>query len=345
MLTRCARVTTLLLLAMSGFATEPSAQEVCGLQSAVFDAIFVDDFDSASAGGGLGPPLGTVTAPTLGVTPSVTITYPSPGASLPLGRVQVSGTLSGPLNTGVSVNGERAYAYNGVFLTPEINFGDSVTSLTAEATSMDGFSATAALTVSSSDSPAQARLVTDSEAGFAPLPVQFRITIAKELNVQAVAVDFDGDGISDYNGVSTGYLPSFTYASPGIHTATATLTLVNSQQIVVTHKVIALDFDQQRSQVCSVYAYFRTRLLAQDANGASNALTDTLGARIQPLFVALGTRMPTVAAKLGTLADGLIGLDRANVIAVQEVENENELRGYPIRFARDAKGVWRIESM
>lgn len=334
-------VATALLVA--GFSSVCLAQETCGLQSAVFDAIFVDDFDPASAAGGLGPPLGTVTAPVLGVTPTVSITYPSPGASLPLGRVQVAGSFSGPTNTGVAVNGVRAYAYNGVFLTPEIHLGDAVTSLAAEATSMDGLSATATLAVSASSSPAQARLVTDTETGFAPLPVQFRVTAAQGLSVQTITVDFDGDGIPDYSGVPTDYLPSFTYASPGIHTATATLTLANSQQIVVTHKVIALDFDQQRTELCSVYAYFRARLLAEDASGASNALTGALNARLQPLLVALGARMPTIAAKLGTLADGLIGLDSANIIAVRELDNQ--LRGYPIHFARDAKGVWRITAM
>ncbi|MEO7757204.1 MAG: hypothetical protein ABIS07_11530 [Dokdonella sp.] len=62
-----------------------------------------------------------------------------------------------------------------------------------------------------------------------------------------------------------------------------------------------------------------------------------------PLFTALSNRMPAVAANLGTLADGLIGFDAADVTAVRDITSE--VRGYPFDFARDMNGVWRITSM
>lgn len=330
-------------MAIAGFSKACMAQEACGLQTANFDSIFVDSFDPAAIGGGLGPALSTVSAPVLGQTPTITITHPSPGASLPGGKVQVAGTVTGSTNTGVSVAGIRAYVHNGVFLTPEITLDAAATSLDAEATSMDGLSATATAAITVSTTPADARLVADAETGFAPLPVKFRLSAADDLTVQSVSVDFDGDGSADFGGVATGDLPLYTYTQPGVYTATATLTLDNSQQIVATYRVIALDLDAQRNTVCSVYAYFRSRLSVQDAAGAGHALMGALNTRLSPLFTALGTRMPTVAAKLGTLADGLIGLDRADIVAVRDLNTE--VRGYPIHFARDAKGVWRIDSM
>jgi len=65
--------------------------------------------------------------------------------------------------------------------------------------------------------------------------------------------------------------------------------------------------------------------------------------RLSPLFTVLGSRMPTAAANLGPIADGLIGLDSADVIAVRD--RIAEVDGYPIHFVRDAKGVWRIDAM
>jgi len=111
----------------------------------------------------------------------------------------------------------------------------------------------------------------------------------------------------------------------------------------VTHRVVALALADQRTLICATYAHLRARLAAQDASGAAQALTGGLKSRLRPLFDALGNRMPGVAANLGTLADGLIGLDAADIVAVREVGGE--LRGYPVHFARDAQGVWRIDSM
>ena len=55
---------------------------------------------------------------------------------------------------------------------------------------------------------------------------------------------------------------------------------------------------------------------------------------------SLGNRMPSVAANLGTIADGVIG-GAVDIIAVRDISGD--VRGHPIHFAREAKGVWRID--
>lgn len=257
--------------------------------------------------------------------------------------MQVAGTVSGPVNTGVSVNGAPAHVQDGVFLTPEITFGEDVNTLTAEASTMDALTATATSVVTVSEIPAEARLTADADAGFAPLPVNFHLSLVEGLTVQSVNVDFDGDGIIDYTGTSIGDLPLTTYTQPGIYTATATITLTDDQQIVAERKVIAVDLARQRETVCAVYAHLRASLASQDADQAGTALASHLKTRLMPMFAALGPRMPEVAKNLGILADGVIGLNRAEIISV--VDNHTEVRGYPIQFAPDASGVWRIDSM
>lgn len=319
------------------------AAEVCGLQDANFDTIYFDGFGPPATGGGLGPALGTADAPTLGIAPTVAITHPAPGAVLPAGRVQIAGTVSGSINTGVSVGGIRAYVQDGVFLTPEFTLDEAATGLEVQATTLDGLTTQAGVAISVSAADVQARLAPDAPVGFAPLPVRFELTLADGLELAAVSVDFDGDGVPDHVGTSAGYLPLYTYEQPGIYAATATITLDDNQQRSASFRVIALDFADQRSQVCAVYAHLRARLAAQDADGARQALMGALRARLGPFFDALGTDMPTVAAQLGVLADGLIGLDAADIVSVREVDGQ--LRAYPVHFARGADGVWRIDSM
>ena len=116
------------------FGSSSHAQEVCGLQDVNFDTIFVYGFDAPSTGGGIGPPASTVPPPVLGVTPTIAITWPTANTALPLGKVQVTGTVTGSTNTGVAIAGTRAYVNNGMFVTPELTLDSTATALTATAT-------------------------------------------------------------------------------------------------------------------------------------------------------------------------------------------------------------------
>lgn len=319
------------------------AQEVCGLQDVNFDTIFVNGFDPATTGGGIGPPALTMPPPTLGITPTIAITWPTAGTVLPGGKVQVVGTVTGSVNTGVSVAGTRAYVHNGVFVTPEVTLDTSATSLAATATTMDGLTASTNVAVSVTATEPDASLGTATPVGFSPLPVRFRLDVKSGLTLQSVAIDFDGNGSTDYTGTTAGDLPLFTYPVPGAYTATANLTFAGHAQVTVKSRVMVVALAEQRTAICSTYAHLRARLTAQDVSGAGYALMGGLKSRLTPLFTALDTRMPSVAANLGTLADGLIGFDAADVTAVRDLTSE--VRGYPVHFARDANGVWRIDSM
>lgn len=330
-------------LALCLAASSAQAQEACGLQDVNFDTIFVNGFDPATTGGGIGPPATTIAPPTLGITPTIAITWPTAGTILPGGKVQVVGTVTGSVNTGVAVFGTRAYVHNGVFVTPELVFDPTVSSLSATATTMDGLTASANVAVSATASEPDASLGTSTPVGFSPLPVKFRLDVKSGLTLQSVAVDFDGNGNTDYTGAAAGDLPLFTYPAPGAYTATANLSFVGHPSTSVTHRVIVVALADQRTAICSTYAHLRARLSAQDATGAGYALAERLKTRLTPLFTALGVRMPSVAANLGTLADGLIGFDAADITAVRDLTSE--VRGYPVHFVRDANGVWRIDSM
>lgn len=334
---------TLWAVLLASVSTMALADETCGLQDVDFDSIFIDGFDRPMTGGGLGPPAISLPPPALGITPTIAITWPAPGATLPGGRVQIVGTVTGSTNTGVSVAGTRAYVNNGVFVTPELTLDGSATTLTATATTMDGLTATANVTVTVSTAEPDATLSTGTPIGFSPLPVQFRLGVKTGLALQSVAVDFDGNGSTDYTGTAAGDLPLFTYPAPGAYTATANLTFSGHPALAVKSRVMVLALPEQRAAICATYAHLRARLTAQDATGAGYALMGGLKSRLMPLFTAMGTRMPSVAANLGTLADGLIGFDAADIIAVRDLTSE--VRGYPVHFARDVTGVWRIDSM
>jgi hypothetical protein len=317
------------------------AQEICGLQTATFDIIFANGFDALPTG--LGPALGTVTSPTLGVTPTIAITQPATAPTTVGGMIQVAGTVSGPPDTGVAVNGIRAFVSGGKFLTPPFNVATSTTSLVATATTIDGLTATATLGVTSTAGVPSTSFVTSTPVGFSALPLQFNLTTNVAQVVQTVSVDY-GD-TTTYSGTTTGYLPIHTYSAPGVYIVNATITFTSGPPQTGSAMVMAMSAAEQRNNLCSAYAYLRAQMAANQVNNALQVFSGDLATKLTPFFQALSTNseIAAVSAQLGTLATGTIGLDAADLLSVRDVSGQ--LQGYPVHFVRDASGVWRINGM
>ncbi|HEY2394837.1 MAG TPA: PKD domain-containing protein [Rudaea sp.] len=283
-------------------------------------------------------------APTLGVTPTIAITYPPPSTTLLNGKVQVAGTVTGSVDTGVQVNNVRAYIYNGQFLTPPISIDSTTSTLNAQATTLDGLTATANVSVMASTGDPGATLATGASVGYAPLPVRLNLASTSAQSIQTVVVDF-GDGTALYNGSGLGYVPLHTYAQPGIYVATATITFTSGPPQTAVTRIIAIALTEQRNSICSAYAYFRAQLIAGQVSNATRALTGTLSTRLTPFLQALnsGGSLSTTAAQLGMLATGTFTLDTADIVAVRDVSGQ--VIGYPVHFVKDVNGIWRLDSM
>jgi len=285
-----------------------------------------------------------VDAPTLGITPTISITYPPPSTTLLNGKVQVAGTVTGSVDTGVQVNNVRAYIYNGQFLTPPISIDSTTSTLNAQATTLDGLTATASVSVMASAGDPGATLTTGASVGYAPLPVRLNLASTNAQAIQTVVVDF-GDGTAAYNGSTLGYIPLHTYAQPGMYAAIATITFTSGPPQTAVARIIAISLADQRTSVCSGYAYFRAQLIAGQISNASRALTGSLSTRLTPFLQALnsGGTLSTTAAQLGMLATGTFTLDTADIVAVRDVSGQ--VIGYPIHFVKDVNGIWRLDSM
>lgn len=333
-------VRPLLVVHLAVLATTSFAQEVCGLQTASFDIIFIDGFNEPASG--LGPPLSTVLPPALGVTPTVAVTYPSTGTTIASNKVQVVGTFTGPINTGISVNGIRAYVKDGNFVTPDFTLNSGANSLTVKATTLDGQTATTLLSVTSTPSPGNITLFSDADAGYWPFGVGFKLNVPSSILVQSVAVDF-GDGSSGYTGTNPIAIPRHLYTDAGIYTVQATITDDMSNQYTAQRRVAILDIVAQRQVLCAVYAHVRTRMAASDVLGAVQAFHLKQRKKYTNLFNALGVNLPAASTRLGTIANGTLSSVDAELILV--TEQAGQVSGYPMHMSPDGTGVWRIDSM
>lgn len=339
------------------------AQEVCGLQQAKFDQpelIFRNGFEGAaqtasvaagssatpaavsqSKGTGLGPAITTVSAPVLGVTPTITISAPLANASIAR-TLQVQGTFTGPANTGITVMGVPATIIGNQFVSEPLQLDAGSTEIIVRAKTMDGLSASQARIVSVTAPPAQDfTIALSSRIGFAPFRTKPRIAVSGITAVQSIAIDFNGDGADDYTG-SAQNIPIYTYANPGVYRMRVVLT-AGAQSYTRFRTLAVPGLPEVRAQACAVYAHLRARLAANDSPGALQAIAQPMRDSMAELFTALGTNRPAFAARLGTMANGIFTPTDAEIVLVNEVGTNVE--GTAMHLVRGADGIWRIDSL
>jgi len=327
----------------------PAGSEFCGI-----DDIFNNGFEattfvlSSQLTGGLASPGLTQDITGTGSL-SVTITSPSSGASTGEATVDVSGTFTGPINTGITVNGVVGYVANGAFLVPSVPLTSGSNALSATATILTGATASYGGSVTKTGSPSALSIQVNHATGYAPLGSSFTFsigTLPSGFPVQNVSITFKGTGTPDYSGSSLSGAPtSYTYTQAGLYNATLSVTDTHANTYTAYRPVLVQDLAVQRGMLCDVYGYLKDRLNAQDATNAANAFQSVVKSSYQSLFFTFGSNMPTVAQSLGVVVSGLLGQGFAELFIVRDNVAQQTRAEFPMRLTQGADGVWRISEM
>ncbi len=342
---RCALklVVSSLLFSSCSVAT---ADEICGLPS-TFDVIFTDGFESAV-------PAAVLARPTLAqlqanrtahvlTAPTITITAPSSGASVADNKTDVIGTFTGPDNTGIAIGTLTAYTHNGQFVVPAVPLASGANTITATATTIDAQTSSAAVGVTGQLNPAPLTLSASANAGFAPFTVSFR-SLLRTGTIQSVGVDYDGDGTDDYTGAVLPSSFTHTYSAPGVYAVRLTIHTSQGPTYTSIQHILIQDLTTVKATVCGVFGYFRQNLSANQITTATQAFGDIAKNRYTTFLNGLGaTNAGQVATQLGTIANGVFGVDRTSLIVAATVNNE--LLGFTVVIARGDDGVWRITDL
>ncbi|MBL0164803.1 MAG: IPT/TIG domain-containing protein [Xanthomonadales bacterium] len=302
---------------------------------------------------------------------SVTIDSPEEGSSSPGDIVDVVGTFTGPVNTGITINGIPAKTVNGRFMVPNVRLPKAGT-IEAVATTLPGLTATASITLNHSGGKSIVRIDVEGDPkakidclacghaeslisfhaeqpiGMAPASISFDIELSDSLsgdNLQSLRIDTDGDGVFDHSFATLEDFPSaFRYSRPGLFNALLQVTTNSGQVYTATQWVMIRSAAVERGMLCDVYGYLKKKLDEADANGAGLAYVASVRSRYLAAFTALGANMPSVATQLGTIASGFIGPEYAEILVMRD--NADQTRsGYHIQMVQDAYGVWRILGM
>lgn len=285
---------------------------------------------------------------------TLAVTYPTEGATVGNDTLILAGTLSGPANIGVSVNGQLARTTNTGFVSAPVTLSPGSNAITVQLHTIDGLGPSVVRNVTFSAAAAPrvtvAPLVT---AAVIPATVRFNVSKAagEPLSLTRVQLDYDSNGSTDVDTPTPNNL-AFLYRAPGVFAIAGTATLDDTDPqtppvlVPLSTHVVVQHPQQTRFALCSVYGTMRTRLAAQDVPGALRALTEDIRPAFQTLWTDLGAQLPTVAPQLGTIIDGHFSSDSAELLLARPITGQpGQSRAYRMQLVIGEFGVWRISAM
>jgi PKD repeat protein len=278
----------------------------------------------------------------VGAAVQVAISFPVHGAYLSGNRIAVRGTVQGPFNTGVTVNGIVALIYNGTFIATDVPVYGHET-LTAIATTLSGQTAQASVTVEGDSDPIVLEVTPSPNTGIAPLAVTFESQFGSTTPIQSLSIDFDGNGTFDFTTSGPNTPLQHTYTTPGLYTTRLRATdqqggIFNAETTIAVQDVAMMD-----AMFKSIWSNMNAALVAGDITTALTFLDGAAQRKYEPVWRVLQPHMAEIVASYSPIRGVEIGQNVAEYGVNRTINGENRL--FLIYFLRDATGVWRLAAM
>lgn len=330
-------------LPMTKAPTPPAGSEFCGIVGST-DYLFADGFEGTT------PQINYLysTRSVTGSSPTVSITYPSGGSTVPSTTTVVFGTYTGPADTGIIVNGVKAYTSGGMFFAPVIGLSTGSNTLQATATTLTGTAANSGITVTQGGAPYPIQLSSVLATNFAPASITFTAHANSGITISQLKMDYDGNGVDDLVTTNPATALTHVYNTPGEYTARLTIvdnTTTPSPTTYVTYlPVFVQDMVETRETLCSVFGYLRTSLTAANVSQAVQVFALEQQPYYQSFYNSItSANLPVAASRMGAIANGVINSDFAQLKVVKPFNGV--MASFSVDFSRDENGIWRIDAL
>lgn len=276
--------------------------------------------------------------------PKVTIVSPINGAVINSDVVQVEGSLEGPANTGVSVNGHAATIIktNGsrsFYVNVPIEPGSNI--ILAVATSPAGNSEKQEIAVTAV-APPDIYVTSNNNGDVAPAITQFEVIDRNKTGISQILIDFDGDGTSDLTSDGSESVFKHTYDLPGVYTALFSIYDINNVLYEQTIKIVIQDKEYISSVLMQLWDSMNVALLAGDVPKALIHISQDSSDEYRQIFEALLPEMGQIMASQTHIEPIEINGRIASYAFLNA--RGDVFKAYIINFDKSADGIWRIES-
>ncbi|HEY1773043.1 MAG TPA: FG-GAP-like repeat-containing protein [Gammaproteobacteria bacterium] len=283
-------------------------------------------------------------------TLSISVTSPCSAAacSSPItvngSMVSIAGTFTGPVGTGITVNGGVVQLSDGSFYANGLPLVPGSNTVTIVATTPGGLSTTQTLTINSVGSSSLVLDAVPSDIGTAPLTVGFTYSFLGTGTISTVKMSYLGNGAYDVDSDNPAAVTlSYLYNTPGVYPATLTLVDTNGTPYVATLNVVVQDPSLQDAAIRKTWQNFVGALSARDRAAAMNYLDYEAQLKYAPIVDTLVDQMPQIVGSFSNLFSSVSSGDRVEYTVVRVVDGQAQV--FFVYFIQDDDGVWRIDAM
>ncbi len=328
-------------------STLTAAQENCGYPASLIQSGFEDGEQPAFVA--LAPASTPLT---------LTVDFPTNALNVGSDYVQVFGAFTGPTNTGITVNGSAVATTATRFASAPIRLLPGSNTITIVASTMDGAVQTVTRTVVfDANQRPDVEFLGSAVSGFAPTRIEFSLWYrlpAAQTTLSRVEIDYDGNGVFDYDAAAPPPVLQFNYNDAGDYAPLARLSFDDGSAVTPlvvrssSPRVLLETLATSRQTLCFVYYELKHRLQTGQSGLTSALLTMTpaLRTEYQPLFAGLGANLASAGSQMGEIVDGQIADVMAEfMVAVPDPAVPGEFFGFPVHFRRSSDGVWRISEL
>ena len=283
-------------------------------------------------------------------TPTTTVTNFTSGQTVGDDNVTLRGTVRGPPNSALFVNGQLASVdANGSFFANNVGLAPGDNTLTLTLNTPDAASTQQTFNLRSTGAAPFTVEVSPDRGVAAPLSATLTLTNRGLAAYNRLELDVDGNGTVDYSESGpTTPVPqlayTLTYSSPGTYPLTLTLRDTAGNVVYAATRVIHVGTASETGvKLRAVYTDMLDQLRAGNIDGAGNAITGTIRDRYRDAFMRLGTTLQQAIAGLGTVREATMTETYGDILVTRD--KSDGTYAYHIHVIRDGDGIWRIDGM
>jgi len=283
-------------------------------------------------------------------TDSISVTAVDPiqlNISLPSGNDTVSGASTMVLGTvtnkrgsetGVIVNGTPAVVTGGQFAANHVPLQQGENTITVNAKDINGFIASATVSVNAVLQERYINLTADTESGTAPFETTLKVD--GSFTFTNPAITYTGPGVVEFpdNQNENEYTVKIT--TPGIYFFTASAQDDQNKTFADTIGIQVFDKTELDALLKAKWDGVRQALSENDVDAATSYFADANKDAYQRTFTALWSKLPQISQDLADIQFIRMMNDSAEY-DIRTVEDSDEY-SYCLLFIRDRNGLWKI---
>ena len=279
---------------------------------------------------------------------------PLNGSTINQNTVFVRGTLKGPDNTGLTVNGEVAYIDRTNFpfeFSLSMPLEEGTNDLVINAQSLSDLTASTTISVTRQGVITQTPydVIGSNTLGVAPLEVEFKITGLETGLVESITYDWGGDNVNDFtfdvpqNPAPEQVAQPFIYTTPGSFQAKVTVKEFSGTEYEYIILIQVIDPLALDSLFQSIWNNFNQALLDGDQAGAENLMTESMRDKYSDAIAVLIPQFPAIISSYTQFRPISLNDSYAGYVLNRTINSED--RAFFVYFLKGLDGVWRLVSM